>query len=124
MESSCADRYLGDEILTRYSLIAAITDWVLPALSALFAVLMTAASAAVEELVVVVVFPRVAVPVPLPVEFPPLAEPDRSKNQPVPYDPCRNSWCSSAPDILSTALAGWVPVHRYYQGISNCTIRH
>jgi len=47
-----------------------ITGWVLPALSALFAVPMVAASAAVVELVVVVVFPPVAVPVPLPVESP------------------------------------------------------
>lgn len=62
-ENSCAGRYLGDEILTKYSFIAAITDWVLPALSALFAVLMMAASAAVVELVVVVVFPPVEVPV-------------------------------------------------------------
>jgi hypothetical protein len=82
-----------------------------------------AASAMVGVLVVVLVFHLVAVPLPLPVgclRWEVLAQ---TKSQPVPYDPYRNSWCSSAPSILSRPLADLVPVHRYCRGISNCTIR-
>jgi len=83
-----------------------------------------AASATVGVLVAVPVFHLVAVPVPLPVGYLRWEVLAQTRIQPVSYDLCSNSWCSSAPSILSTPLADLVPVHRCCRGSANCTTRH
>jgi hypothetical protein len=101
-----------------------IMDSVPLARLAVLLALALAASATVGVLVAVPVFHLVAVPLPLPVESPQSVMWARSKSQPVPYDLYRNSWCPSAPSILSTPLADLVPVHRYCRGSANCTTHH
>ena len=75
-------------------------------------------------LVAVPVFHLVAVPVPLPVGYLRWEVLAQTRIQPVSYDLCSNSWCSSAPSILSTPLADLVPVHRCCRDSANCTTRH
>ena len=109
---------------SHYVFVLMIMDSVPLARLAVLLALALAASATVGVLVAVPVFHLVAVPVPLPVGYLRWEVLAQTKSQPVPYDLCSNSWCSSAPSILSTPLADLVPVHRCCRGSANCTIRH
>jgi hypothetical protein len=111
--------------LTSHNLfVLMIMDSVPLARLAVLLALALAASATVGVLVAVPVFHLVAVPVPLPVGYLRWEVLAQTRIQPVSYDLCSNSWCSSAPSILSTPLADLGPVHRCCRGSANCTTRH